>query len=70
MEANPDKFQVTLLSKPKHSRSYDFCITVGDNVKLLRDFIDMLKNFSYHTGQHGQSFSKDSRQLNGLLRMF
>ena len=70
MEANPDKFQVTLLSKPKHGPSYDFGITVGDNVKLLRDFIDMLKNFSYHTGQHGQSFSKDSRQLNGFLRMF
>ena len=32
MEANPEKFQVMLLSKPKHSHSFDFGITVGDKV--------------------------------------
>ena len=32
MEANPEMFQVMLLSKSKHSRSFDFDITVGDKV--------------------------------------
>ena len=43
---------------PSIGRCYDFDITVGDKViksdpyvKLLRVFINMHMNFSYHTGQ-------------------
>ena len=71
MEANPDKFQVMLLSKKEMEKP--FSITLNGNtlksdtcVKLLGVYIDNHLNFKYHTDQICQ---KASRQLNALCRI-
>ena len=71
MEANPDKFQAMLLSKP--SQNKDFSLRIGSNflktescVKLLGINIDKHMNFNYHVEK---LCIKAARQLNALSRV-
>ena len=71
MEANPDKFQIMLLSKQKNIP--DFKLEVNGNilsgeshVKLLRVDIDQNMNFNYHVEN---LCTKAGRQLGALGRI-